>query len=338
MYNGAGKGVLLVNCIIRREFAAQAMVRTYPPRPHHRNKRIVYEMTCPPEATHSGTLAFSRWRPTPLPETLVRDPGKPLFELREDFFTYDPPQDGWIDWHLNFAHNDLFSFYDGPLFAQDEMQVAEHPGLASLRHGLIASGVAPLAVENGLPTPALVMGVERRCSIATEPNAAEGRPDGLYGNNFAAASAAAIRRATRLLEPPTRSNIIAMEAPAYGSGPYTREQIEFIWSTAYTGFAAAVQESRRMGGQEMQVAIHTGYWGCGAYGGNRVLMPLLQLIAAGCLDLDLLVFHAGPDSTGYREAKQLLATLLPADEAVMTAELLARITQLGFRWGIGDGT
>lgn len=327
-----------MNCIIRREFAAQELVRTYPPQAHHRNKRIVYEMTCPPGATHAGTLAFSRWRPLPLPEMLVRDPGKPVFELREDFFTYDPPQDGWIDWHLNFAHYDLFSFYGGALFAQDEMQVAEHPGLASLRHGLIAAGVAPLAVENGLPTPALVMDVERRCSIATEPNAAKGRPHGLYGNHFAPASAAAIRRATRLLEPPTRSNIIAMEAPAYGSGPYAREQVEFIWSTAYTGFAAAVQESRRVGGQEMRVAIHTGYWGCGAYGGNRVLMPLLQLIAASSLDLDLLVFHAGPDSTGYREAKQLLETLLPANEPVATAALLAKILQREFYWGIGDGT
>ena len=47
-----------------------------------------------------------------------------------------------------------------------EIQVAEHPALASLRHALIDDGIEPLTVENGIATPVLIMGVER--SVATD--------------------------------------------------------------------------------------------------------------------------------------------------------------------------
>ncbi|MCA9008157.1 MAG: hypothetical protein KDB01_00350 [Planctomycetaceae bacterium] len=65
-----------------------------------------------------------------------------------------------------------------------------------------------------------------------------------------------------------------MEAPACGFGRYTRDQIEFVLSTALTGFRAAVLESRKQRGEDVKTAIHTGYWGCGAYGGNRVLIRM----------------------------------------------------------------
>lgn len=116
------------------------------------------------------------------------------------------------------------------------------------------------------------MGVERRCVVATDANPAEGRPYGLYGNSFSQATEDAIRQATEVLDPPTMSNILAMEAPACGAGRYTREQIEFVLSTAVTGFSAAVSESKRKVSPDVQTVIHTGFWGCGAYGGNRELI------------------------------------------------------------------
>ena len=66
-----------------------------------------------------------------------------------------------MDWYLNFAHYDLFCAYGGALFAQDEMQVVEHPALASLRHALLDEGIKPLCVEHGDATPA---GVETVCA------------------------------------------------------------------------------------------------------------------------------------------------------------------------------
>ena len=114
----------------------------------------------------------------------------------EDYFGYEsqPERDSVVEWYLNFAHEDLFCAYGGPLFAQDEMQVTEHPALGALREALLQSDIEPLTVADGEPTPALIMGVERRCRVAIDRNPALGRPDGLYGNNFSWASADAIAR------------------------------------------------------------------------------------------------------------------------------------------------
>jgi hypothetical protein len=218
------------------------------------------------------------------------------------------------------------------------MQVAEHPVLASLRHGLLDAGLKPLAVEHGAPTPALIMGVERRCRVATDPNPAEGRPGGLYGNSFSRATEDVIRRATQAIEPPTISNIIAIEAPSYGAGRYTREQIEFVLATALTGFSAVIIESRDKVSPNVQTTVHTGYWGCGAYGGNQELMPLLQLIAACGSGIDTVVFHSGPDSAGYLKARKLLEELLPMDRETNLETLISEIENMGFAWGQSDGT
>jgi hypothetical protein len=53
-----------------------------------------------------------------------------------------------------------------------------------------------------------------------------------------------------------------MAAPV-GSGRYTREEIELVLLTAFTGFAAARGESP----VGSRVIIHTGHWGTGAFGG-----------------------------------------------------------------------
>jgi hypothetical protein len=264
------------------------------------------------------------------------------FEAREDYFCYEPPaeQSSAIEWHLNFAHSDLFCAYGGSLFAQDEMQVAEHPALGSLREALLRSDIEPLTVENGEPTPALVRGVERRCKVATDRNAALGRPNGLYGNNFSQASADAVARATQALTPPTISNLLAMEAPPGANGRYSRQQIEYILGTAYTGFAAARLESCQGRVQSPEVVVHTGFWGCGAYGGNRVLMALLQLLAARLSRLDRLVFHTG-DTSGslpYRQASRILQQVVEsAAPSHRVADIVTRVESMGFQWGVSDG-
>lgn len=323
--------------IYRCEYEAQQIVTSYPAQLHDRNKDIVFEMSMPRGAAHLGAISVARWKQLPLPKTFERSNVLPLFELRNEYFTYDPAPAGCVEWHLNFAHYDLFVVYGSQLFAQDEMQVAEHPALASLRHALIDSGYAPLTVENGVATPILIMGVERRCEVATDPNPNAGRPVGLYGNHFARASEDAIRRATRVFDPPTISNILAMEAPAYGAGQYEREQIEFVLSTAYTGFRAAVMESRRAVSPDVRTVIHTGYWGCGAYGGNRELMPLLQMIAACCAEVDTLVFHTGGDGDGFAQSTKRFAEFVPVDVTLQMAELLTRIERIGYTWGVSDG-
>jgi hypothetical protein len=319
-------------------FTAQQLLADHPPQPQDANKRVVFDLTCPPTAVHNGRIHVSHWPSVDLPATFARRNAGSAFELQDGFFTYDRPAPGWMEWHLNFAHWDLFSAYAGPLFAQDEMQVAEHPALASIRHALLDSGLSTLTVKDSEPTPILVAGVERRCAIMTEPNPAAGRPHSLYGNHFARADGQVVAQATHLLDPPTVSNILAMEAPANGWGRYTEAQIHYILTTAYTGFAAAVVESQHLLGPEVSVVIHTGYWGCGAYGGNRVLMPLLQMVAAVMTGVDALVFHAGPDVGPYETARHLLNDLLPDGESVSIDDLVWDILAQDFDWNVGDGT
>lgn len=258
---------LSTNLICRQRFDTQELVTNFPPQLADPNKEIVHDLACPPGCSHNGQLVFSRWRKMALPRTISSGKHCVVFESREDVFGYEPvpEENSAVEWYLNFAHHDLFCAYGGPLFAQDEMQVAEHPALGSLREALLKTGIKPWTVEDGEPTPVLVMGVERRCEVATDCDAALGRPFGLYGNEFASAGPEAIRRATRLIDRPTITNLIAMEAPDCGVGEYSLEEIDYILSTAFSGYSAARIESHQENTKDPRVTIHIGFWGCGAY-------------------------------------------------------------------------
>jgi hypothetical protein len=307
----------------------------HPPVLQNPNKKIVFGITCPPGSSHGGRIIYTRWRAMRLPDSTVPDRIIGSAIRREGFFDYLPILDqvGAVEWHVNFADPDLFMGYGTPLFAQDEMQVAEHPILGALREALEAEGATTLTKEGGEPTPVLVSGAERRCIVATDVDPARGRPHGLYGIHFAAASADAVRKATTRLDPPSVSNLIAMAAPAYGSGRYSADQIEHVLTTAYTGFRTAVIESGAG-----PVAVHTGFWGCGAFGGDRVLMTMLQVIASGLAGVERLVFHTSGEagSAAFDSAVHLLEKEL-AGPSASPRELIRRIAEMGFRWGTSDG-
>jgi len=326
--------------ICRYSFDTQKVVTDYPPHLHNANKKLVYSIACPTGCTHNGRMVFSHWRSMPLPQSFSAASYPTEIEAREDLFGYEPTSEGSgiVEWYLNFADPDPFCAYGGPLLAQDEMQVAEHPALGSLREALLDSNIALWTEQEGEPTPVLIMGVERCCAIATEPNASQGRPQGLYGNNFARASAEAIERATTPIRPPTITNIIAMAAPSGGSGIYSLEQIDFILRTAFTGFSAARIESSRTLTQPPFMVVHTGFWGCGAFGGNRILMALLQLLAAHLARVDRLVFHHLIDHNAFSDALRIFKDLTSGGEQLQIAKLLTGVHAMGFQWGFSNGT
>ena len=330
----------ILDAIERQVFETQEIIEKHPPVWRDRNKRIVFEIACPPGCVHRGQLLYSRWPAMPLPETIDAIRVLDRIEGREDVYDYGPaPSAGAVEWHVNFADPSLFVFYGSSLFAQDEMQVAEHPALGALKEVLDAEGRHAVTIENGQPTPVLVMGVERRCSVATDRNTGEGRPQGLYGNAFGRADGEAVRRATTRIEPPTITNLIAMAAPSYGYGLYTEHQIEQVLITAFTGFRAAVMESNRQCGEDAPVVVHTGFWGCGAFGGNRVLMPILQALAAQMSGLESLVFHTvhAAGAKALDAAKVLIKEELVSELAIDMRVLIQRITSMGFEWSVSDG-
>jgi len=277
----------------RFEFESAALVADFPPVLRDRNKQVVYSICCPESCVHKGRIHYSRWPALPLPERVDVTEALARVVAREDLYDYKSAwQEGKsLEWHVNFADPHLFTAYGSSLFAQDEMQVAEHPILGSLREAILSRGLPDLTVEDGSPTPVLVAGAERRCMVKTDANPDEGRPHGLYGNNFGRAAEETVMKATVPVEPPTVTNLIAMAAPSGGYGPYTRKDVEYVLQTAFTGFTAARLETKRLAGVDAAVLVHTGFWGCGAFGGNRELMALLQILAAAVSGLDMLVFH-----------------------------------------------
>lgn len=199
----------------RIQYDAAALVRDHPPRIDDPNKRVVFEVACPGGAGPRGRVGFSRWPAMSLPPTIEPAAGVDIVDLRDGYFDYRPVRPGAVEWHVNFADPSLFACDGTGLLAQDELQVAEHPILAALVEALRAEGRGDRTVEpDGTPTPVLVTGAERRVHLLTNPDPAAGRPAGLYGGRFRAAPPEVVRRATVRLDPPTRTNILAIAAPA----------------------------------------------------------------------------------------------------------------------------
>ena len=140
-------------------------------------------------------------------------------------------------WHVNFADRRLFGCYGSSLFAQDELQVGEHPALACVREDLLKNthpnggddAQTPLTTDEKGPTPCVLSNVPRVLNIDTT---------NIWGGKFVGASREVLSAA---LNPTSSvSNIIAIEAPKNGKGSYTLDQIVHALSAAYTGFYAAV--------------------------------------------------------------------------------------------------
>ena len=83
--------------------------------------------------------------------------------------------------------------------------------------------------------------------------------------------------------------------------------------------------------------IHTGYWGCGAFGGNRILMAMLQAIAAQLAGVDRLVFHTGLPGGGAPLLEGLRRLRDDFDGLHTTSAVIARIDEMAFQWGHSDG-
>jgi hypothetical protein len=140
-------------------------------------------------------------------------------------------------------------------------------------------------------------------------------------------------------EAPTRSNLIAMAAPQGGLGPYRPEELERVLITAYTGFAAAVSESHRMW-PGAPVEVRTGFWGCGAFGGNRRAMTLLQVLAAQLTAVARLRFYVFDDNghAHFRAGTTDLEHILAAGRAgEPIAKVIERTADLDYEWGVSDG-
>jgi hypothetical protein len=272
------------NLIIRKKFELNDLINNYPPKLFNSNKKILFKLSLPKEEKYNGEIEFIKYNNFLIPKLYPKSKKSNLkIKIKNHSFDYKEKyqkDENTLHWHLNFADKHLFGFYSGSLFAQDESQVCELPALASLRECLLDLStkdkkLSPTTMDSK-PTPCLIKGVERRIMVDTLKY-------NIYGNNFRMADKETIEKATTVLEKPTIENIIAVEAPKSGKGTYKVSEMSFIVTAAYTSFYAAKFESG-----SKSCSIHTGDWGylnliikrCGAYGGNKMIMYILQIISA----------------------------------------------------------
>lgn len=335
------------------DFDLAQLASDYPPVWRHPHKQAIHDRIRREGSPLAGTLRYTRWHMSPLPHELQLHSCN--VQAEPGFFTYAESNPGV--WHMNFADPRLFAAYGSPLMAQDEWQVLEHPVLASLREALIHAEHPALTRQDGISTPVLISNVPRQCSIdlaggAVCPNAPSTSwwrrllnatrtptmPCPLYGNAFASAPREDVVRATSVLNPAVASNIIALAAPT-GTGAYTKKQITDILQTTFSGFSAALLESARHGIAAAQVSIHTGWWGCGAFGGNRILMALLQILAAKMAGVGRLVLHIGSkgDLCHFTDALSFLDLVTAQGATSDIPAIISEIEALKFHWGQSDG-
>ena len=86
----------------------------------------------------------------------------------------------------------------------------------------------------------------------------------------------------------------------------------------------------------LRVRIHSGHWGTGAFGGNRVLMAAAQILAARCAGISELVYHS-LDDDGVAAFDKGVRIASDVPEGATLADMVALLDARGFSWGTSDG-
>ncbi|CAF0730653.1 unnamed protein product [Adineta ricciae] len=298
-------------------------------------------------------ILISRFIPRSLPDYYTYEnhvDSTKSYEFLPDVFDYKPIGGlHTIEWYMNFANHDIFAYYHSSLLAQDELQVLECPQLASLREFLLKQNRStdngdqpfdPHVIEGNSPYPILIGNVERAIELNTT---------NLYGHKFSTSSESTVLSSYTYLDSRQIINLIAIEAPKYGSGFYTHKQIEYILQACFTAYSAARAlantiynlKTDQLPRTPLKTYVHTGWFGCGAYGGDRTIMIILQILAAKMAGIDKLIFHTVTNDCDreIKSAKSCLENLLHRGQnKVSMNELIKRLIDKGFQWGASNGT
>lgn len=307
-------------------FDGAKLLRNYPPKIDHPKKRLLFDFAL---ASHpNASVTVDRYREIPLPERFLPYSPSTTVKAVKGFFRYRDSDASHC--YMNFAHHDLFNGYGHFMFAQDEIQVAEHPLLASLRELMLTreDDLRPRTVENGAPTPVVFRAIPRTISIDTRQ---------IYGARLTRADDELIRESVSRVDPPVCSSILAIEAPiSSGNNIYTRSEVESALKTAYSGFRAFILSSDAL--WTTPFVLHTGNWGCGAYGGNRQLMISIQIIAASLAGISEIVFYCGTDSTDrIADFEAQLHRRFQFRPGTKVSKVVDRLVTAAFPWGTPDG-
>ena len=93
-----------------------------------------------------------------------------------------------------------------------------------------------------------------------------------------------------------------------------------------------------------KIIIHTGNWGCGAFGGNVELHTILQIIAGVSAGVDEMIYHAVSEKSmisavqGVETLKELLTKCKDKKGKIKRDLLINELVSKGFKWGTPNGT
>lgn len=322
------------------ELECESLMVTHEPKFVNRRKRELFvEAKKVKEPSLRGHLVVTRCTPdTEEIDSTTFVKTNPKIIQNPAFFNYEKDQDSDERkvWWMNFADPKLFGFYANEFFAQDEIQVLEHPLLASVREYLLDPGEEYMAPRTLIQmrgelvaTPYLIENVPLWMTVNTFPKLDDEARVGIYGSSFASAPQEAIDAGCKVYEGNVSDNIMAVAAPSFGSGEYSYEDIELVLKTLICAFSQAKDLSAGK-----KCVVHGGNWGCGAFGGNLELMYFAQMYAASVCGVDELVLHAVADDDAYDDAEWEYEHL---DEETSLDSVVNHLLDQRYEWGSSDG-
>ena len=309
----------------------QDLMKKYPPVFENSVKKEYFEKAAFCHRKQKGIVKISRWsfdteRKSPL------DFEKHDLDIQNvsDFFSYEEGKEDEKIWWLNFADENLFGYYGSDLFAQDEIQTFEHPLLGSVMEYLDAEKIPEMpskTKEKTRSTPYLIENIPYWIKVNVNPTLKNGEKGNIYGWKFSQSSREDISCGISIIERDWKNNIIAMAAPCGGKGNYSQSELIRLMETVLVAFGAAVKTANLE--RYTKTIIHTGNWGCGAFGNNKELIYLSQIIAASLVGVDTLIFH-GADSDILEEAKNKF-------HIFQEKNLILFLENQNYRWENSDG-
>lgn len=303
------------------------------------NKRFVYDRLLQGR-TVAGQVTMSKSSlndTQALEAKAVFPPARTPVVVVNGTFLYDASTADTVHWTANFADPQLFGFCEGPLLAQDELQVLEHPALAHAKNAL-----APHQRTLQNNDVALFQNVPRLGALdTTTPLTGRVPPQTLYGNYFAQASSAEISSRLTRFDNPVASNIYAIvgsNIPLSLNGhPYLRKDLEKPFFTLYNAAQAIKTAS-----PDKTNIMHNGNWAMGAFGNDPKTMYLLILAAARFAGVDELRMYPMTNQIQLEAATQLLAQIEQQFPQMTAGQFLDHLTanaaRYGLRYGLGNGT
>jgi len=174
----------------------------------------------------------------------------------------------------------------------------------------------------------------------------------IYGNKFATKKFEEMEKYYEKLDVPMNTNIIAMASRRGMMKKYNEEDVNILFNTAYSAFSGALEEAKHSFSQNkikdnennesrlLEVVIHSGNWGCGAFGGNVEMHSLLQIIAAHEAKIDYFRYHSvgEVDSLQVQQACKTIDDIFGNRPQLTWKEFMTKLLKCEYRWRMPNGT